>query len=717
MADNTTLNAGAGGDTYASDDIGGVKHTRVKLEWGADGVANEVDDASGKRVPVKVAEALPAGTANIGDVDVLTLPPLVAGTANIGDVDIVSMPTVTVAEPVSVDDNGASLTVDAVDLDIRNLVPAQDSVAAVGADAHDAPVAANPIVEAGRASDAVPTAVSADGDVVRAWRDRRGAAKAALVDDAGDSVMDGGNNAVRVNIVAGAGSGGTAQADESSFVEGTTQLTPVGGVLNDTITSDPTEDQAAAVRITPKRAFHVNLRDASGNEVSPGGGTQYDEDTASAAAEKITMAGVVRKDTAASLVDTDGDRTELQVNATGLLRVDAAGVAVPVTDNAGSLTVDATDLDIRNLASGQDSIEVFQATGSNLRTQAAGIAAHDAPSSGNPVLLGGHASAAAPTDVSADGDVSRIWTTLKGAVNIADAGGSLTVDATDLDIRNLSSGQDSVEVRGAAADGAAVAGNPVLVAGQDGTNVQSLKTDAAGELQVDVLTLPALVAGAANIGDVDVLTVPAPLSSSGGGTEAAALRVTIANDSTGLVSVDDNGASLTTDAAGDTAHDAADAGNPIKIGAKAANALPTAVANNDRANAIADLFGRLLVGHIDPAMQVHINKTYTTQQTGTDVWDPTAGKKIAVTSLIIGAYGTTAGRVILWFGDNADTTFTQDTDQVLFAGSFAPSATSKPGAVVCFATPVFCTTADREIHITTDAGISLDVTIEGYEWA
>ena len=67
---------------------------------------------------------------------------------------------------------------------------------------------------------------------------------------------------------------------------------------------------------------------------------------------------------------------------------------------------------------------------------------------------------------------------------------------------------------------------------------------------VDVLSLPALVAGTANIGDVDVLTVPAPLSTTGTGTEATALRVTIATDSTGLVSVDDNGGALTVDNGG-----------------------------------------------------------------------------------------------------------------------------------------------------------------------
>lgn len=39
MADNTTLNAGTGGDVIASDDIGGVKYQRVKPTLGADGTA------------------------------------------------------------------------------------------------------------------------------------------------------------------------------------------------------------------------------------------------------------------------------------------------------------------------------------------------------------------------------------------------------------------------------------------------------------------------------------------------------------------------------------------------------------------------------------------------------------------------------------------------------------------------------------------------------
>jgi hypothetical protein len=74
---------------------------------------------------------------------------------------------------------------------------------------------------------------------------------------------------------------------------------------------------------------------------------------------------------------------------------------------------------------------------------------------------------------------------------------------------------------------------------------------------VDVLTLPALVAGTANIGDVDVLTLP------------------------GI--------------AGDVAHDTADSGNPVKMGAQARTTLPTAVADSDRVNVMADKVGRQVI--------------------------------------------------------------------------------------------------------------------------
>lgn len=159
---------------------------------------------------------------------------------------------------------------------------------------------------------------------------------------------------------------------------------------------------------------------------------------------------------------------------------------------------------------------------------------------------------------------------------------------------------------------------------------------------VDVLTLPALPAGTNNIGDVDVLSVPAPLNVTGGGVELGALRVTLANDSTGLLSIDDNGGSITVDGTvtanlaagtnnigdvdvlsiaagdnnignvdvvtlpnvtlaagtntnevvGDAAHDAAVAGNPVLVGVEARSSDGTAVANGDVVRLIATLLGK-----------------------------------------------------------------------------------------------------------------------------
>lgn len=54
----------------------------------------------------------------------------------------------------------------------------------------------------------------------------------------------------------------------------------------------------------------------------------------------------------------------------------------------------------------------------------------------------------------------------------------------------------------AATDGSATPTTGTLVVGQDGTNAQSIKTDTSGELQVDVLSAPAIAAGTALIGKI-----------------------------------------------------------------------------------------------------------------------------------------------------------------------------------------------------------------------
>lgn len=137
-----------------------------------------------------------------------------------------------------------------------------------------------------------------------------------------------------------------------------------------------------------------------------------------------------------------------------------------------------------------------------------------------------------------------------------------------------------VAVIGAAADGAAAAGNPILIAGQDGTNVQSLLTDTSGRQ----LVVGAVADGAAVAGN--------PVLVAGqDGANVQSLRTS----TDGRLEV-----------VGDLAHGVVDAGNPQKIGGIADDSLPTAVDDLDRVNAWFDRHGRQHVraGHQSAASNV-----------------------------------------------------------------------------------------------------------------
>ncbi len=168
---------------------------------------------------------------------------------------------------------------------------------------------------------------------------------------------------------------------------------------------------------------------------------------------------------------------------------------------------------------------------------------------------------------------------------------------------------------------------------------------------------------------------------------------------------------------GDIAHGEGDSGNPVKVGVKALSAMPTAVTTEDRCNAIGDLYGRQGVSHIDAGMFTSKSFNATTTQAGTDVWSPASGKRIAVTSAVIGTYGNVGARLILWFGATSDTTYTAGSDQVLLDASFLPVYnTLCPGLVFTPPSPVFSTADDYELHCTTDDALSVDIVVHGYEY-
>lgn len=180
-----------------------------------------------------------------------------------------------------------------------------------------------------------------------------------------------------------------------------------------------------------------------GTSVTPGTGATNlgkAEDAAHSSGDVGVMALAVRRDSAAASSGTDGDYEPLSTDANGLLRVNASGANVPVTDAGGSLTVDdggasltidgsvslaaaipagtnnIGDVDIASIAAGDNNIgnvdivtmpNVTLAAGTNTN-EVVGDVAHDAAAAGNPVLVAARANANEPTAV-ADADSTYLW--------------------------------------------------------------------------------------------------------------------------------------------------------------------------------------------------------------------------------------------------------------------------------------------------------------------
>lgn len=255
---------------------------------------------------------------------------------------------------------------------------------------------------------------------------------------------------------------------------------------------------------------------------------------------------------------------------------------------------------------------------------------------------------------------------------------------------------------------------PALVAGTANIGDVDVLTIAAGDNNignVDVVTLPALVAGTANIGDVDVLTVPAPLSTTGGGTEATALRVTLASDSTGLVSVDDNAGSLTVDGTGlgvvgNAAHDAAASGNPVLIagiGETMADSAPgnRASTDADAVRVATDLDGAVYAHPHGPQVwSYHENSSNALTDASVHA-APAAGLSLYVTDIVLSTGAATALNV--FFEEGASTVL----------GPYYLEAVAGRGLALHFQTPKKITAATA-LTVTTSAAIAHGIDVTGY---
>jgi hypothetical protein len=484
MVDNVSANSNDGlGATFKTDDDAGVHVPVTKIELGDN---NTFDGYVSSSNPMPVSGTI---TANLSATDNAVLDQLELNTSY-GDIVGGGTETgalrVTIASDstgvITVDDGGGSITVDGTVT--ANLSATDNAVLDVIASAVHAEDAAHVTGDFGVQSLAV-----------------RNDADTSLADTTGDytPLQVDANGYLKVNIKAGAGSGGTASTDDAAFTAGSGSGTPMMAfATSDTVDSG----DVGVLAMDTNRNLKVSIE---ADSVGIGGGTQYTEDAAAAADPVGNMAMAVRADSLAAVTSTDGDNIALRATNNGELYVKQTD-AVPITDNGGSLTVDG-------------SVTVSGTVTADLSaTDNAVLDQIELNTSYGDIVGGGVEASALRVTIANDST---------GVLSIDDNGGSITVDGTVT--ANLSA------------------------------------TDNAVLDQIELNT---------SYGDI-----------LGGGVEAGALRVTLASDSTGLLSVDDNGGSLTVDNADITTIAGAVSGTEMQVDIVAplpagTNAIGTLAANS-----------------------------------------------------------------------------------------------------------------------------------------
>jgi hypothetical protein len=269
MADNTVLNPGVGGDTYASDDIGGVKIQRVKLIEGADGT-NDGDISAANPLPVQPIAGQVGVQGGSGTVNALTQ-------------------RVVLATDVSLPAPGVAAT---------SLGKAEDAAHTTG----DTGVMALSVYQAADA------ALAADGDYAPLQTDATGFLKVTTK-----------------AVVPGTGATNLGKAEDAVHASGDTGVMALG-VRKDADAALEADGDYAPFQVDANGYLKVNVKAGATS------GTEYTEDAAAAANPAGGAVILVRADTPSATVSDDGDNIALRGNDFGAAYVqvlDSAGAELP----------------------------------------------------------------------------------------------------------------------------------------------------------------------------------------------------------------------------------------------------------------------------------------------------------------------------------------------------------------------------------------------------
>jgi hypothetical protein len=199
-----------------------------------------------------------------------------------------------------------------------------------------------------------------------------------------------------------------------------------------------------------------------------------------------------------------------------------------------------------------------------------------------------------------------------------------------------------------------------------------------------------------------------------GANGATVQRVTVATDDTLVASLATKLDTIATDIVAATlatvADDAADGGNPLKVGGRARSSEQTAKSNDDRADFITDLVGKLItLPYANP--ENFVSGAITSAMTGTTstslIAAPASGLRNYITQITVSnAHATVGTDVIIQDGSGGTTLYT------------IPAAAVYGGAVITFPVPLRQpTTATALYCANVTTGASTKVSASGYKGA
>jgi hypothetical protein len=436
--------------------------------------------------------------------------------------------------------------------------------------------------------------------------------------------------------------------------------------------------------------------------------------------------GAVRRDADTTLVNTTNEISPLQVDANGRLKVEAfSGEALPVTFT-GSTDV-ATQTTLASLLTSSQLIDdaIFvddTATHATGTTKGVGIMA-----------------VANPTDAAVDAnDIGMVAMTLARAMknDITTIAGTAPTTAGFIDIKGADGNVFVRQATAANLNMTEASASGILTSVQlidDAVFTDDTSTHATGTTKgIGIMAAATPTDTAVNANDIGMVgmtnnremyvslrDIAGATAVSGSGNATGALRVELANNGTGNISTVAAVTSITNSVTvvGGAANASPVSGNPVLAAGRASTAVPTDVgADGDAASLWTNRNGALVataaphVGILGtPWDLVHEAAQYTSTQTSTVLVAGGASEKIVVTKVQIQAFGTTAFDLQLYFGTGA---FSRGTSRACFDGTFKPSSTLAPGAILDG--PFISGTNGDDLMVTTSAAGSVTINVWYY---